>query len=301
MEVLKVTPRGYCHGVVDAVQIARRVAADPTVPRPIYILGYLVHNHHIVEELARIGVQTLDGPSRLEILESIEPPATVIFTAHGVSPQVRERAREKGLHVVDATCTDVTRTHDLIRDLAARGYEILYVGKRGHPEPEGALGVAPGKVHLIETAADLDHLHLTSEKIAVTTQTTMSLWDTQALIEQIRARYPRVEVYNEICRATQLRQEAIARAAPEADVVIVVGDRRSNNSKRLVQVAQEIGGREAYLVDHVGEVDPRWLVGRRRVAVTSGASTPTSVTREVIRFLEQFDPGAGGNEGTDGS
>lgn len=301
MEVLKVTPRGYCHGVVDAVQMARRVAADPAVPRPIYILGYLVHNHHIVEELARIGVQTLDGPSRLEILEAIEPPATVIFTAHGVSPQVRERARQKGLHVVDATCTDVTRTHDLIRDLAARGYEILYVGKRGHPEPEGALGVAPGKVHLIETAADLDHLHPSSQKIAVTTQTTMSLWDTQALIEQIRARYPRVEVYNEICRATQLRQEAIARAAPEADVVIVVGDRRSNNSKRLVQVAQEIGRREAYLVDHVGEVDPRWLMGRRRVAVTSGASTPTSVTREVIRFLEQFDPGAGGNEGTDGS
>ncbi|MCG0239461.1 MAG: 4-hydroxy-3-methylbut-2-enyl diphosphate reductase [Firmicutes bacterium] len=289
MEVIKITPRGYCHGVVDAIQLAKQVARDPNVPRPIYILGQIVHNRHVVEEMSRLGIITLDGESRLALLEKIEPPATVIFTAHGVSPQVRIRAKEKGLHVVDATCPDVTRTHELIRELAAQGYEIFYIGKRNHPEPEGALGVAPGKVHLIETPEDLDRVRPGTDKLAVTTQTTMSIWDTQHLIDLIRQRYPQVQVYNEICLATQLRQEAVAKQAPAADLVIVVGDSRSNNSKRLVQVAREIAGREAYLVDSVADIKLEWLRGKKRVAVTSGASTPTTITREVIRFLEELN------------
>lgn len=289
MEVIKITPRGYCHGVVGAIQLVRRVARDPNVPRPIYVLGQIVHNRHVVEEMEALGVITLDGEDRLSLLEQIDS-GTVIFTAHGVSPAVKIRAREKGLHVVDATCPDVTRTHELIAELVGRGYEVIYIGKKGHPEPEGAVGVAPRHVHLVERAEDLDALSFRpDQKLAVTNQTTLSQWDTQALMAEVKARWPQTEVYNEICLATQQRQEAVARMAPEADLVIVVGDRRSNNSNRLVQVAREVAGREAYLVDSVEEIDPAWLKGKRRVAVTSGASTPTHITRAVIEFLEKYD------------
>lgn len=296
MDVIKVTPRGYCYGVVDAIQLAKQVARDPNAVRPIYILGQIVHNHHVVEEMEALGIRTLDGDDRLQLLEQVETPATVVFTAHGVSPAVRVRAREKGLHVVDATCPDVTRTHDLIRELVAQGYEILYIGKKGHPEPEGAVGVDPKHVHLVEKESDLDRIRLGTDKVAVTNQTTMSMWDTQHLVNTIKGRYPQAQVHNEICMATQTRQEAVAKSAPAADLIVVVGDVRSNNSNRLVQVAREVGGTEAVLVDSVKDLDPTLLEGKRKVAVTSGASTPTQVTREVIRFLEQFEPGVGGHE-----
>lgn len=289
MEVIKITPRGYCHGVVGAIQLVRRVARDPSVPRPIYVLGQIVHNHHVVEEMESLGVITLDGPNRLSLLEQVNE-GTVIFTAHGVSPAVKIRAREKGLHVVDATCPDVTKTHELIAELVRRGYEVIYIGKKGHPEPEGAVGVAPDHVHLVEREEDLDALSFApNQPLAVTNQTTLSQWDTQALMAKVKERWPQTEVYNEICLATQQRQEAVAQMAPQADLVLVVGDRRSNNSNRLVQVARELAAREAHLVDSVDEIDPAWLKGKRKVAVTSGASTPTQVTRAVIQFLEQYN------------
>lgn len=288
MEVIKITPRGYCYGVVGAIQLVKRIAQDSAVPRPIYILGQIVHNRHVVEEMDRLGVITLDGEDRLALLDRVEH-GTVVFTAHGVSPAVKVRAREKGLHVVDATCPDVTKTHDLIAELVRQGYEVIYIGKKGHPEPEGAVGVAPDKVHLIEKEADLAELAFPpGQKLAVTNQTTLSQWDTQALMQKVQERFPGVVVYNEICLATQQRQEAVARMAPGADLVIVVGDARSNNSNRLVQVAREMAGRDAYLVGTAAELRPEWLRGRKKVAVTSGASTPTQITREVIQWLEQF-------------
>ncbi len=289
MDVIKISPRGYCYGVVDAMLLAQRVARDPDVPRPVYILGMIVHNQHVVNSLARQGVITLDGADRLSLLEGIDR-GTVIFTAHGVSPQVIEVARRKGLNCLDATCPDVTRTHDIIRQKAAAGFDIIYIGKKGHPEPEGAVGEAPGRVHLIEDEADLARLDLRSDRVAVVTQTTLSRWDTEALIELVKERFAGAEVHNEICHATQSRQEAAVEQSKDADVVIVVGDRRSNNSNRLVQVVQEIAGKPAYLVDDVHALDLRWLEGRRRVAVTAGASTPSQITREVIRFLELYDP-----------
>ncbi|MBE3595885.1 MAG: 4-hydroxy-3-methylbut-2-enyl diphosphate reductase [Hydrogenibacillus sp.] len=289
MEVVKITPRGYCHGVVDAMVIAQRAAQDRFLPRPIYILGMIVHNRHVVDAFRAAGVITLDAPDRLKALESIDA-GTVIFTAHGVSPEVRRLAREKGLVVLDATCPDVTKTHDLIAEKAAQGYDVIYIGKKGHPEPEGAMGVAPGKVHLIETEDDLSRLDLTNDKIIVTNQTTMSQWDTAALIAAVLERYPQAEVYNEICRATQVRQEAVAEQAKQCDLTIVVGDPRSNNSNRLADVSSKIAGTPAYRVADASEIDPAWLIGKKRVAVTSGASTPTAVTNAVIRYLEQFDP-----------
>ena len=290
MEVIKITPRGYCYGVVDAIQLAKQVARDPSYPRPVYILGMIVHNRHVVQSLTEeYGIITLDGPDRLSLLDQITS-GTVIFTAHGVSPAVKAKAKAKGLVCVDATCPDVTRTHELIRDLASRGYQIIYIGKRGHPEPEGAMGEAPGSVHLVETREDVDQLDLKTDKVAVTTQTTLSQWDTSELIEYIRSRYPGVLVYNEICFATQARQEAAATQAKEADVVLVVGDARSNNSNRLVQVVRERARRPAYLIDTVEDIDLNWLKGARKVAVTSGSSTPTHLTRAVIEFLEALDP-----------
>lgn len=290
MEVIKITPRGYCYGVVDAIQMAKDVAKSEAYPRPIYILGLIVHNRHVVENLQdEFGIISLDGPDRLQLLDQVDE-GTVIFTAHGVSPAVKAKARAKGLVCIDATCPDVIRTHDLIVDLAERGYHIIYIGKEGHPEPEGAIGEAPGRVHLVEDRADVDALSLPEGPVAVTTQTTLSQWDTAELIDYIKLKYPHVEVHSEICFATQSRQEAAVAHAKDADLVLVVGDPRSNNSNRLVQVVQERAGRPAYLIDSVDEIDPRWLVGAKKVGVTSGSSTPTHLTRAVIKFLEAYQP-----------
>jgi 4-hydroxy-3-methylbut-2-enyl diphosphate reductase len=289
MEVVKISPRGYCYGVVDAMVLALQTARNLDLPRPIHILGMIVHNRHVTEAFEREGIITLDGENRLEILDRIDR-GTVIFTAHGVAPEVRRKAREKGLTVVDATCPDVTKTHDLIREKTAEGYEIVYIGKKGHPEPEGAIGIAPDRVHLIETEADIDRLDIRTDKVVITNQTTMSQWDVRGLVAKLLKRYPAAEVHNEICLATQLRQEAVAEQAKQADLCIVVGDPRSNNSNRLAQVAEEIAGVKAYRVADVTEIKREWLEGVRRVAVTSGASTPTPITKEVIAYLEQYDP-----------
>lgn len=299
MQVVKIAPRGYCYGVVDAMAIAAQAARRTDWPRPIYILGMIVHNAYVVEAFDRQGIKTLDGANRLEILDQISR-GTVIFTAHGVSPLVRQRAEQKGLHVIDATCPDVTRTHDLIEHKVADGYDVVYIGKHGHPEPEGAIGVAPDNVFLVEKSEDVDSLpealgkremsQRVSPHIVITNQTTMSQWDTKELVEKVLKRFPMAEIYNEICNATQIRQNAVANQAKEADVCLVVGDPRSNNSGRLAQVASEIAGVPAYRIADVTEINLSWLIDAQVVAVTSGASTPTAITREVISFLEKFDP-----------
>ncbi|WDL98045.1 4-hydroxy-3-methylbut-2-enyl diphosphate reductase [Alicyclobacillus sp. ALC3] len=288
MDVVKITPRGYCYGVVDAMVMAKQAAEDKTLPRPIYILGMIVHNQHVVDAFEREGVITLDGADRLALLEQVTE-GTVVFTAHGVSPEVKRRAAERGLRVIDATCPDVTKTHDLIRDRVALGYEIIYIGRKGHPEPEGASGVAPGHVHLVENMKDVDGLAIQSEKIAVTNQTTMSQWDTADLMQAVKRKYPQAEIHNEICMATQTRQQAVADQAKDADLCLVVGDPRSNNSNRLAQVSQEVAGTPAHRVADVTEIDRAWLKGVNRVAVTSGASTPTAITNEVVQYLSRYD------------
>ncbi|MGH7876502.1 MAG: 4-hydroxy-3-methylbut-2-enyl diphosphate reductase, partial [Candidatus Dormibacteraceae bacterium] len=245
------------------------------------------------DALQEQGIGLVDPPERLAGLELIGS-GTVIFTAHGVSPQVKARAAELGLTAVDATCSDVIRTHDLVRDLANRGYDVIYVGRRGHPEPEGVLGEAPGRVHLVQDPDDLAQLELRGDKVAVTCQTTLSIWDTEAMIEAVRERWPNAEVHNEICRATQDRQEAAVEAARGVDLVIVVGSPRSSNSQRLVEVVRKLVGKPAHLVDDLNELDQRGCEGVTRVGVTSGASTPSQLTRRVIEHLEALElSGAG--------
>lgn len=288
MEVIKINPRGYCYGVVDAMVIARNAALDKTLPRPIYILGMIVHNKHVTDAFEQEGIITLDGENRKEIIEKVEK-GTVIYTAHGVSPEIREIAQRKGLVAIDATCPDVTVTHDLIREKSAEGYDIIYIGKKGHPEPEGAIGVAPDHVHLVQSMQDIDNLQLDNEHILVTNQTTMSQWDVAFLMEKIKEKFPHVEVHKEICLATQVRQEAVAQQAGAADLLIVVGDPMSNNSNRLTQVSVEIASTPSYRIGDISELKIEWLMNIDKVAVTAGASTPTPIVKEVIAFLEKFD------------
>jgi 4-hydroxy-3-methylbut-2-enyl diphosphate reductase len=271
---------------VEAIRIAKRVGAERGGAEPVTMLGYLVHNEHVTRELEESGVTLIAESDRMKGLDQVKE-GTVIFTAHGISPKVVEAARERGLNVVDATCSDVTRTHDLVRQLVDSGHHVIYIGKRGHPEPAGVLGIAPEQTTLIETIAEVEALDFEpGVKLAVTCQTTLSVWDTQAIIERLAARFPDIEVHNEICLATQERQEAAVLAADNVDCIVVVGSRRSSNSLRLVQVVQEKGNKRAYLVDTAAELDPAWFRGVQRVGVTSGASTPTQITREVITALE---------------
>lgn len=288
MEVLKISPRGYCYGVVDAMVLARQAANNLDLPRPIYILGMIVHNSHVTQSFEDEGIITLDGPNRMEILNQVDK-GTVIFTAHGVSPEVRKLARDKGLTTLDATCPDVTKTHDLIREKVADGYEIIYIGKKGHPEPEGAIGVAPDHVHLIEKEEEIEDLKLNAGRVIITNQTTMSQWDIKHIMKRLLEKFPGAEIHNEICLATQVRQEAVAEQAGQSDLVIVVGDPRSNNSNRLAQVSEEIAGVPAHRIGDVTELKREWLEGVKKVAVTSGASTPTPITKEVIAYLEQYE------------
>ncbi|HZS13123.1 MAG TPA: 4-hydroxy-3-methylbut-2-enyl diphosphate reductase [Candidatus Dormibacteraeota bacterium] len=285
MEVVRITPRGYCHGVVEAIRMAKKVGAEHS-GEPVAMLGYLVHNEHVTRELQGAGVRLVDAPDRMTGLESIDS-GTVIFTAHGVSPRVVDAARARGLNVVDATCSDVTRTHDLVRSLLESGCEVIYIGKRGHPEPEGVVGIDPARIHLIESIDDVASLAFpAAARLAVTCQTTLSMWDTRAIIEVLVARFPDIEVHNEICLATQERQEAAVAAASDVDCVVVVGSPRSSNSKRLVQVVEERAGRPAFLVDTAADLRAEWFSGMHRVGVTAGASTPTQITRAVIAAIE---------------
>ncbi|EAE1247778.1 4-hydroxy-3-methylbut-2-enyl diphosphate reductase [Listeria monocytogenes] len=288
MEIIKISPRGYCYGVIDAMVIAKNVSLDPNLPRPIHILGMIVHNKHVTDAFESIGIYTVDGANREEILDKITT-GTVIFTAHGVSPSVKAKAVAKGLTTIDATCPDVLHTYNLILEKQAAGYEIIYIGKKGHPEPEGAYGTAPDVVHLVETKADIDALSLLSDKIFVTNQTTMSKWDVADLMHYIKGKFPKAIQHQEICMATQVRQEAVALQAKDADLTIVVGDPRSNNTARLAQVSIEKAGTKAYRIADITELDIEWIKDAKKVAVTAGASTPTQLVREVLLFLEQFD------------
>ncbi|WP_027963453.1 4-hydroxy-3-methylbut-2-enyl diphosphate reductase [Halalkalibacillus halophilus] len=292
MEVIKIAPRGYCYGVVDAMVIASNAAKDPNLPRPIYILGMIVHNSHVTQAFEDEGVITLDGKdqTRDQLLKDINE-GTVIFTAHGVSPEVKKVAEDKGLTVLDATCPDVTRTHDLIREKVSEGFEIVYIGKKGHPEPEGAVGVAPDHVHLIQTEEDVELLNLKEDaKVVVTNQTTMSQWDVYDIMLAVQEKYPQTDMVQEICMATQVRQEAVAEQAVDADLTLVVGDPKSNNSNRLAQVSIQKAGTNAYRIADVSEIKQEWLEGCSTIAITAGASTPTPITKEVIRFIEAYEP-----------
>lgn len=289
MNVIKITPRGYCHGVVNALQIVARVLADENIAKPIYLLGEIVHNQNITDVLTKKGLITLNGSSRSEMLDSVSS-GTIIITAHGIDPHLIQKALDKGLNVVDATCVDVYRTHDVIQNKLEQGYDVIYIGKKNHPEPEGAIGINPERIHLVSSITDIQNLQLANEKICITNQTTMSVWDTAKIMQQAKQLYPTLETINEICSSTSMRQEAVSEMAKLCDLTIVVGDPKSNNTNRLVEISQEIAGTPAIRINNLEELDPQILVEHHTIGITSGASTPTIITSEIIKFVEDFDP-----------
>lgn len=287
MNVIKITPRGYCHGVVSALQIVANVLGNPNTKQPIFLLGEIVHNQNITEALTDRGIITLQGASREEMLAEVSS-GTVIVTAHGIAPNLIEIAKDKGLDVIDATCSDVYKTHDVIREKISSGYQVLYIGKQNHPEPEGAIGISPENISLISSIDDLHMVNIHRDKLCITNQTTMSVWDTAKIMEEASKLYPHIEIINEICDSTSMRQQAVSEMASLCDLVIVVGDPKSNNTNRLVQIAEEVAGIPGIRINTVEDLDLELLSKYKTVGVTSGASTPTLITSEVIDFLTQF-------------
>lgn len=285
MKVYPISPRGYCKGVVRAIQIAKQQADK----KDVYILGMIVHNQYIVEALKNLGIKTLDkkGASRLELLDQVEH-GTIIITAHGVDEKVIKKAKEKNLEVIDATCLDVIKTHDLIKEYLAKNYEVLYIGKNGHPESEGSLGIDPDHIHLIEDSLDIDKLN-PNKNYVITNQTTMSLYDVYQICNYAKEKLPNLTIAKETCQATTIRQEAIATIPQEVDIVFIVGDPHSNNTKKLANIAKEKSLKETYMIESVQDIDIELLKNKKIAAVSSGASTPTYLTNQVIEYLQQFD------------
>lgn len=285
MEVISVIPRGYCQGVVRAIQIARKTAEEHP-DTPVYMLGMIVHNQYVVDACREAGIRFVENPgkTRLELLDEIDN-GIVIFTAHGISDAVRKKAQAKGLQIVDASCPDVIRTHTLVRQHCASGGDVLYIGRRNHPESEGTVGLSE-HVHLITCPDDIKKypgLH----DVLITNQTTLSILDTKEIIDACLKAYPDAEVSGEICNATRIRQEAVMQLK-DTDVLFVVGDRRSNNSNQLKEIGLANGIPHAYLLDSAQDLKKEMVEGMNRVAVTSGSSTPNELTQQVITMLRNY-------------
>jgi len=288
MKTIRITPRGYCHGVVNAINTITNLDTLST-KKPIYILGMVIHNKKVVDSLSQMDLISLhdESKTRLELLDEIDS-GTVIFTAHGVSPQVYNKAMEKGLSIIDTTCDDVIKSQDTITEYASKGYEVIFIGNNAHPESEAAIGISD-KVHVIEKIDDLFSLTIDSNKVALTNQTTMSIFDVFSISEEAKKRYPNIVIIDEICNATRIRQEAVEIQEKNVDHCFVVGDKLSNNSRKLSEVSQKIAHINSTLIESVEDIDINKLREYTSVSVTSGASTPTKITKEVISFLEQFD------------
>lgn len=277
-----VAPRGYCAGVDRAIETVER-ALDELGP-PVYVRGEIVHNRHVVDTLAERGAVFV--PTELEVPEG----ATIILSAHGVAPEVYENCRSRNLRVIDATCPLVSKVHAEVRRFASRGATVLLVGHADHDEVIGTRGEAADRVIVVEDADQARTVEVPDpQRVALTTQTTLSLDDTAEIVRILRERFPDLELppKSDICYATQNRQLAVKQMAADADLMIVVGSRNSSNSVRLVEVALEHGARAGHLVDYAAEIDPAWLDGVVTVGVTSGASVPEILVRDVLAFLAE--------------
>lgn len=285
MKVYQVIPRGYCKGVIQAIEIAKKQAYQDDT----YILGMIVHNQYIVDALENLGIKTIDkkGASREELLDLVDQ-GTVIITAHGASEQVINKARKKNLNVIDATCQDVIKTHDLIKRYLDKKIEILYIGKNGHPESEGALSIDSKHIHLIETKKDIDNLDPNLVYV-ITNQTTMSLYDVYDLCEYAKTVLKNITIAKETCQATTIRQEAIAKINDDVDVVFIVGDPHSNNTQKLASISSNKANKTTYMIESVNDITLEMLKDKKVAAVSSGASTPTYLTNQVINYLKQFN------------
>ncbi|AZA13182.1 4-hydroxy-3-methylbut-2-enyl diphosphate reductase [Corynebacterium choanae] len=274
-------PRGYCAGVDRAVETVERALAQ--YGAPVYVRKEIVHNKYVVDTLAKRGAIFVD--------ETTEVPAGAhcVFSAHGVSPQVHAEARQLQLHTLDATCPLVTKVHNEVKRFVKQGYKILFIGHEGHEEVEGTMGEAPMDVFLVDKPADIDKLSFPADqKLIWLSQTTLSVDETMTMVNLLHERFPNLEnpPSDDICYATQNRQVAVKAIAPKCQLMIVVGSQNSSNSKRLVEVALQHGADAAYLVDYAHQIDLSWLDGVSAVGLTSGASVPEILVREVLELLD---------------
>lgn len=280
MEVILANPRGFCAGVERAIAIVKRAIA--LYGAPIYVRHEVVHNKFVVNELRT------DGAIFIESLDEVPAGSTLIFSAHGVPLTVREEAAQRGLRIFDATCPLVTKVHVEVAKMRQQGREIIMIGHKGHPEVEGTMGQSPDGMYLVETAADVAALTVKHpEHLAYVTQTTLSVDDAETVVDALKARFPEIigPKRDDICYATQNRQDAVKIMSPQVDVVFVVGSKNSSNSNRLREVA-EVRGIPAYLVDNADDIDPAALEGRLRVGVTAGASAPEVLVEAVVARLK---------------
>ncbi|MEV4318708.1 4-hydroxy-3-methylbut-2-enyl diphosphate reductase [Actinocrispum sp. NPDC049592] len=280
--VLLAKPRGYCAGVDRAVVTVEK-ALDTYGP-PVYVRKEIVHNRHVVETLRERGAIFVDST------DEVPEGALVVFSAHGVSPEVHTKAADRGLRTIDATCPLVTKVHMEAKRFARDDYDILLIGHEGHEEVEGTAGEAPEHIQLVDTAEDAAKVQVRDpSKVIWLSQTTLSVDETMERVDQLRARFPMLSdpPSDDICYATQNRQVAVKAMAAECDLVIVVGSQNSSNSKRLVEVALQAGARASYLVDFAHEIAEEWLDGVTTVGVTSGASVPDNLVMDVLAFLAE--------------
>ncbi len=278
-EILLAEPRGFCAGVDRAIEIVERALAK--FGAPIYVRHEIVHNTYVVNELKA------KGAIFIEDLAEVPPGATLVFSAHGVSKAVQNEAQQRGFSIFDATCPLVSKVHVEVAKLAREGYEFIMIGHKGHPEVEGTMGQLDSGIHLVEDVQDVAKVKpLQEDKLAVVTQTTLSVDDAAEIAAAVRARFPKVREpkQQDICYATQNRQDAVKLLSPQVDLVIVVGSPTSSNSNRLRELAQRLGT-EAYMVDSASELQPAWFEGKTRVGLTAGASAPEVLVTQVIERI----------------
>lgn len=281
-KIILASPRGFCAGVVRAVEIVN--LALETFGSPIFVLNEIVHNRYVVRDLRRKGVQFVTS------LEDVPDGARVIFSAHGISPQVRQHAKERGLKAIDATCPLVTKVHLEAVRYRREGYTIILIGHEGHEEVIGTMGEAPENMVLVGSVEEVDRLEMPEgARIAYLTQTTLSLDDTREIVNRLRRRFPRIQgpAVDDICYATQNRQTAVQRMAQEVDLVLVLGSSNSSNSNRLVEVAGKAGAK-ARLIDDSGSIQKEWLEGVQSVGITAGASSPELLINQAIESLQNL-------------
>ncbi|WP_432727169.1 4-hydroxy-3-methylbut-2-enyl diphosphate reductase [Variovorax sp. W6] len=281
-EVILAEPRGFCAGVDRAIEIVERAIAK--FGAPIYVRHEIVHNTYVVNELKA------KGAIFIEELSDVPPGATLVFSAHGVSKAVEQEARDRGFSIFDATCPLVTKVHVEVAKLAKEGYEFIMIGHKGHPEVEGTMGQLSSGIHLVEDVEDVAKVApAQTDRLAVVTQTTLSVDDAAEIAAAVRARFPAVREpkQQDICYATQNRQDAVKIMSPQVDLVIVVGSPTSSNSNRLRELARRLGT-ESYMVDSAAELRPEWFEGKARIGITAGASAPEVLVREVIDRVREF-------------
>jgi 4-hydroxy-3-methylbut-2-enyl diphosphate reductase len=280
-EVLLAEPRGFCAGVDRAIEIVER--AIERFGAPIYVRHEIVHNTYVVNDLKA------KGAIFIEDLAEVPPGATLVFSAHGVPRAVRDEARERGFQVFDATCPLVNKVHVEVAKLAREGYEFIMIGHKGHPEVEGTMGQLDAGIYLVEDVDDVAAVQPRGERLAVVTQTTLSVDDAAAILSAVKRRFPQVREpkKQDICYATQNRQDAVKLMAPQVDVVVVVGSPSSSNSNRLRELAERLGT-PAHMVDAAADLQPAWFEGRPRVGLTAGASAPDILVEQVIGRLREL-------------